>query len=43
MVSLLRYYLEAEDNLGLMSMVDRWKAVVQEGASERERAPGVLE
>jgi hypothetical protein len=28
-VHLFRYFLEAEDNLGLMTVVDRWGAVAQ--------------
>jgi|GEM_PF-1300794 len=27
-VHLFRYFLEAEDNLGLMTVVDRWRAAV---------------
>ncbi|MDR2076566.1 MAG: DUF4911 domain-containing protein [Desulfovibrio sp.] len=37
-VHLFRYFLEAEDNLGLMTVVDRWGAVAQIRFSPQQEA-----
>jgi hypothetical protein len=37
-VHLFRYFLEAEDNLGLMTVVDRWGAVAQIRFSPHQEA-----